>query len=248
MEVPAIWNGKLAQDDSPGLSGEGFATYAMELRLPSPPPNASWALMVEEVSTAYAMYAVTPETVTLVAKNGRVGQSSSEHISQWAPRVGLLPETSDGKLWLVLHVSNFSYARGGAWTSILVSTPNRLERALAVRDLFSAGLLGILLVMALYHLARFLLRASDLGSAWFAVLCILVFAREFSISRMSDYFAYVPTDAIFTLLLRLEFMSFFIGGPAVMSFIGVVFPSSYYRRLTRLNWLVSLPYFWWHCF
>ena len=243
MNVPSIWNGQFAEGEATGLSGEGFATYAMELQLPEPPPNEAWALMVDEVSTAHAIYAVTSETVTLVAKNGRVGQSSAEHIPQWSHRVGALPTSVDGKIWIVMHISNFSYARGGAWKSILLSTQGRLERIQVIRKLFSAGLLGILLVMALYHFARYLMRRSDLGSAWFTLLCVLVFAREFTISRISDYWGYVPTDAIFTLLLRFEFLSFFMAGPALMSFIGVVFPSNRYRRVTKLAWWVSVPYF-----
>ena len=242
IQLPSIWNGKFSEGEEMGLSGEGYATYALELKLPDAPSNDQWALLVHEVSTAYALYAVTSNEVRLIAKNGRVGKNGSEHIAQWSRRVAPLPESSDGKMWLVMHLSNFSYVRGGAWKSIQIGTAGRLDRALTVRNLLSAGLLGILLVMALYHLARYLMRRTDLGSAWFTLLCVLVSVREFTISRMADYVAYVPTDTIFNILIRLEFLSFQMAGPAVMGFVGVVFPSSRYRSLTRLAWWLSAPY------
>ena len=59
---------------------------------------------------------------------------------------------------------------------------------------------------------------------------------------MADYMSYVPTDEIFSFLIRAEFLSFQMAGPAVMGFVGVVFPSARYRALTRLAWLASAPY------
>ena len=243
IDVPSIWNGLLAENDDEGLSGKGFATYALELTVPDAPGGSSWGVWVEEVSTAYSLYAVTSDHVYPLSTNGRLGKTSSEHISQWAPRISELPVSETGKIWLVLHVSNFSHARGGVWKSLSFGTYSRLTRDLTVRQLFSAGLLGLLLVMALYHLARFLMRPADLGSAWFTLLCTIVFIREFSVARMIDFYGYVPTDTIFSVLMRFEFLSFQMAGPAVMSFIGIVFPSRIYRRLTRLAWLVATPYF-----
>lgn len=243
IQVPSIWNGQFSESDDEGLSGTGFATYAVELTLPNPPTGSSWGILIEEVSTAYSLYAVTQEKVYPLSTNGRLGKTSSEHIPQWAPRISELPASATGKVWLVIHVSNFSYARGGIWESISLGTYSRLTRNLTVRNLLSAGLLGLLLVMTLYHLARFLMRLEDLGSAWFTLLCVLVFIREFSISRMIDFFAYVPTDTMFTHLLRWEFLSFQMAGPAFMSFVGIVFPSQIYKRLTKLAWLVACPYF-----
>ncbi|MBT6490426.1 MAG: sensor histidine kinase [Deltaproteobacteria bacterium] len=243
IEVPSIWNGQFSDGDETGLSGEGFATYALELYLPDEPPGASWGVLIEEVSSAYSLYAVTKDNVYPLSSNGRLGKTPSEHIPQWAPRISELPTLAGEKVWLVLHVSNFSYARGGVWKPLYIGTYDGLTRDLMVRRLVSAGLLGLLLVMALYHLARFLMRSSDLGSAWFTLLCVLVFIREFSVSRMIDFYSYVPTDEIFSILIRFEFLSFQMAGPAVMSFVGTVFPGVVYRRLTRLAWLVSTPYF-----
>jgi len=243
ITVPSIWNGEFSNRDNEGLSGRGFATYALELKLPPPPSGSSWSVLIEEVSTAYSLFAVTKDGVFPLSTNGRIGAVDSEHIPQWVPTLSMLPTPDDGQVWLVLHVSNFSYARGGAWKSFMIGTQSRLERALVVRYLFSAGLLGILLVMALYHLARFLMRRSDLGSAWFTLLCVLVAVREFTISRMIVFLPHIPTDATFTWLMRCEFLSFQMTGPAVMSFVGIVFPSRRYASLTRLGWLVATPYF-----
>lgn len=246
--VPQIWNGVPYKTLLDGLPGQGHATYALEILWPDTQAkqtsqSGTLGIWVEDVSTAHTLYAVTSRGTETLMENGKVGDNHAAHIPQWAHRVAPLPLPENGRLVLVWHVSNFTYARGGAWKAPVIGDYSTLRDEQIRLWIFSAALIGMLLIMALYHFARFCMRPSDLGSAWFTLLCVVMAVRELNIQKLTELLPFEVTAAAFSWFVSALFLSSQLAGPALMSFVSIAFPSPGYRRLTLLGWIVTIPFF-----
>lgn len=135
-KVPGVWNSY--KINGKGLPGFGYGTYV--LKVINAPRQSPLALRIPTFSTAYELY-INEE---LVSGNGRVGTGREEYEPGYLPRVvEFTPE--EESFYLIFHVSNFTYARGGMWYAIPMGTPEQIQRAdqgIADRDLFLFGALS----------------------------------------------------------------------------------------------------------
>ena len=164
IDVPSSWNGAVIQNRT--LGGNGFATYRLKVLLGKDPGPIAFRIM--DMRTAYALY-VNGEKV---ASNGTVGTSRDASRPQYLPIVADYTPGSDS-LEIILQVSNYHHARGGAFHSISFGNKKEIH---ATRDLslsFQIFMLGSLLIMALYHLGLFLLRRNDRSPLFLGLFCLL---------------------------------------------------------------------------
>ena len=165
--LPAAWNGQVAGGRP--FRGSGYATYRLRIR--SGPFGRPMALWVQEQSTAYRLWF----DGKLVASNGVVGTSSEAsraEIRPQMPAIDLRGDTAE----LVLQVSNFDSAVGGATRPIVIGEKQRLEvERQRWRDL-DVVLFGSLAVLALYHAGLFFLRRRERWQPLFLALVCAAFA------------------------------------------------------------------------
>ena len=102
------------------------------------------------------------------------------------------PEIS---LWW--HVSNHHFARGGPLISPVIGDLEELRGDLLFERLRDAFLIGILVIMALYHLGIFSQRTKDTTSLWFGLLCLAVAIRQISTSRFIEILSQPASSAQF---------------------------------------------------
>ena len=233
MEVPKRWESNSKNLDENGF---GHATYVLKLNLP---PGMSFWL------ETYGLQ-VAGEAFVLDAEGKIIGQSSagdvgtnpeSEYAVNWYP-LKLQFDTDSGDstpAYLVVHISNYSFSRGGFEQSLVVSgfTDGRITQF--SRFILTASTLGILIIIALYHLLLYLQRRKDPLPVYFAGFCLSFALRE---AVMSGFFEYLGIRHVWTsygFLVTLEYLSM----PLLGSFAGL-----FIERLVSVSWFVGFLRYW----
>lgn len=166
-KVPSSWN-KFTVDGK-RLDGMGYATY--RLHVTGAEAGVPLALRVLPFSTAYELYLDD----ALIASSGRVSTSAEGFIPQY--KIQTVTFTPDSGVFdLILHISNFVYARGGAWYTIYFGNPEKItsiDRMIFGRDFFT---MSCLLLISAYCVFLFCLRR-DKVFLLFLALCAVFLAR-----------------------------------------------------------------------
>lgn len=166
--VPSVWNYyELNGGKKP--SGKGYATY--RIHVAGVKPGKALAMRVQPLSTAYELYI----DAKLMASCGRVGTTEGGAYPQYAIRTFEFTPDSD-YFDVVIHASNFTYARGGLWYPIDLGTPEqigRLNMIIFACDVFTIGLFLLLLI---YNIFYCILRR-DKYLILFMVMCLLLICR-----------------------------------------------------------------------
>src|SRR5690606_17559050 len=99
------------------------------------------ALKVLPLATAYQVYV----NEKLIVSNGNVGKNSIEHEAYGKPHDAIF--VPPGKTFdLIVHISNFDYAKGGMNRPLYLGTPEGLDaynQGLVTKDFFLLGSLMI---------------------------------------------------------------------------------------------------------
>jgi len=147
--VPNTWNTYLI--DGEKLPGQGYATYRLHVNT-NLSPGTMLGLRTYLFSCAYALYI----DQNLVASNGRTATSALEETAGCRPQAVLFAVPAD-EFDIIIHVSNFHYARGGFWYSLYMGNPENimnLHDSLMGRAMF---IFGTLTIIALFYFALFFL-------------------------------------------------------------------------------------------
>lgn len=167
-DIPGTWNNYKINGKS--LQGFGYGTYVLKVMNAS--EGKPLAMRIPTFSTAYELYVGD----RLISSNGRVGTEKEQYSPGYKPQVvEFTPDESS--FVLVIHVANFTYARGGMWYAINMGTPEQIrsmDKAISDKDLF---LFGALSVMAFYYLSLFLLRREDKSNLYFVFMCLIFASR-----------------------------------------------------------------------
>ncbi|HNE21666.1 MAG TPA: ATP-binding protein [Leptospiraceae bacterium] len=207
MTVPGVW-------PSHGEPGTGFATYRLKVLLP--PGLRRPALFFAHTETAYSIYA----DGRLLGSAGTPGETEATTTPEWRPRVFEIPSDSS-EVVLVIHLANFHHARGGIGYGAYIGSMEHItlmrERELG-RDAF---LVGILLVLALYHGIIFFLRRKDPAPAYFALLCLNLAARA---AFTGSTPILLGLDSIpYNVHARIVYLSFYLAAPAFAAYIAAIY-------------------------
>ena len=147
--VPEIWNRYVI--DGKQLTGDGYATY--RLHVTGARPGFSYAIRIAPPATSYKVI-IDGKEVTEVGTVGKTAKTSAPKY-----RVSAITFTPNSDSFnIILYVSNYVYARGGAWDTIAFGTADTIQTAsnlVVARDFF---LIGIFFVMSLVAGCLFILR------------------------------------------------------------------------------------------
>lgn len=219
-KVPSVWN--RYKINGKKLPGYGYGTYV--LKVVNAPQGKPLALRVPTFSTAYELYI----DGRLVSSNGTVGMDAEHSSSGYLPQVvEFTPEKPD--FTLMVHVSNFTYARGGMWYAIPMGTADQIRsmnQVIADKDTI---LFGALMVMAFYYLIIFLLRREDKSSLFYVFMC-LVFAARTMI--YGDFLVYRLLPSIsFHAIIVIDYITLCWFSILAAFMIGRLFPEEVNRKI-----------------
>lgn len=211
--IPGYWNGLLV--DGRPISGHGLATYRLTVLIA--PRTSRLALQVREVSTAFRLFV----NGDLLVSIGSAGETAATTIPDSLPVVVGFTPASD-RLDLLLQVSNFHHRRGGAWDVIRLGSEREILQRHERERLFDFFLLGGIFVMTLYHLVVYLFRRNYRATLFFGIFCFLVAMRL--LTTDSRYFLQTLTGIDWSLLVKLDYLSFYMAVPVFSLFLRAVFP------------------------
>ncbi len=230
IKVPGYWNGyKLGGKELPG---HGYVTYRLNVVLNK--QKEPLALRTVEIANAHTIY-VNGQKVGFL---GQAGKNRETTVPRQYPQiVDFAHETNN--MEIIIQVSNFHHRRGGVWEVIQLGIEKDLRKAREKRLSFDLLLIGSILLMALYHLGLFIVRKKDLSPLYFGIFCFLMALR--SLSTGGRYLMLAFPDLSWELMIKFEYLSFYLCVPAFAMFMRSIF-QKFSERFLRLLEMLAIAF------
>jgi PAS domain S-box-containing protein len=214
IKVPGYW--KDHEIDGERHPVDGYATY--RLNIIAKREKERLALKIIEISVAYTLYI----NGKLATSLGTAGKTRETTVPQQVSRViDFEPDTN--RIEIILQISNFHHRRGGGpWEVIKLGTENDIREISKRRLSLDLFLFGSILIIAMYHLGLFLFRKKNRSFLYFSLFCFLITLRILTTGER--YFAYYFPNLSWELLIKYEFLSFYLATPIFALFIHSLFP------------------------
>lgn len=220
LTVPGSWQGVMA--DGVPLPGEGFGTY--RLRVIVGENVGLLNLHLADIRTAHRLWI----NGQLMSEMGVVGQDPAQTRPITGPRtLGIAP--GQPILDIVLHVSNFAFRAGGIGKSLVLGEDVKVIRAVQRSLAFEMLLIASLLVIGVYHFGIWIIRPQDRHTLFFSIFCLIVAPRTSALDQAPLLLLF--PNLSWELLLKIEYIGFYLGLPAFMFFLHYLYPKEFVPRL-----------------
>ena len=229
IQVPDAWNGYRFAGKK--LSGLGAGTYLLSIRLPETAEH--YSLEFPTAGTAYNLY-VNGE---LQGGSGIYSRDPKLASPAYAPRIYDLGIRADS-LNLRIDVSNFHHRLGGLWESITFGRSEYVLQRREARIAMQLFLFGALFIMGIYHLGVFSLSMRGRGALYFGVFALLISLRTLTTGEI--YLHQLWPSLSWVALVRLEYLTFYLGLPLFFLFIRIQFPDEIDSRISQVVLAVSI--------
>ena len=223
IKVPGYWNGYEVKGKK--LRGDGYATYRMKILLDE--PKESFALKFLSMGTAFTIY-LNGQKISSI---GLAGKDRESTVPRYFPHVADF-EVETNQIEIIFQVSNFHHRRGGAWEVVQLGEEKEIRKIKERRHSFDLFLFGSIFIMALYHLGLFTLRKKDRSPLYFSIFCFLVTVRLLSTGER--YFIHIFSNIPWELIIKLEYLSFYLAVPVFALFMQSLFYREFSKRLLHL--------------
>ncbi|TGK55925.1 histidine kinase [Leptospira wolffii] len=224
VSVPSVWD-----LETNGKTGHGFASYRLQIRGKK---KERLALYLPDIGTSYVLYV----NGSRIAGVGGVGETAESSSASYNPLIAILPNDAD--LDIILHVSNFSNRWGGLWNSIVLGDVSDITQYSNRKFGVDLILFAVSSCMFVYHLFLFFFRRQERAPLYFSVYCFWILLRVMSTGERILYsmFSFFPWD----FLNRIEYLSIYLAGAALYSFLHRLCPTEFWRRF---GFYLNLPLF-----
>lgn len=221
IPVPSSWTRYTLNKAS--ISGKGYATYRLIIKLPTSRPELSIKILT--IGTAYELYA----NGWLISSAGKIGKTHAEMTPRMLPVVVKVPDFAIDEIELIVQVSNFHDNTGGIRQSIEFGQTETLQRnkdRMIAVDLIMAG--GFF-IMAIYHLGIYLLRRKDRSALYFCVVGLLFGIR----TMLTDerYLLHLFPSISWEFSFLTEYACVYVGFPFYVMFFRSVYPEEFSKRI-----------------
>lgn len=170
LAVPGYWNSVTG-------SGDGYGWYRLRVRVDQDALRASGerlALSLPLVHTACDVYVNGARLVS----SGTFGTDQSSSIPQLHRRIEAFDLPAKGNdIVIAIRNSNFSHRSGGLRTTPELGHYSVLLQDRWYSDVVRLIILGIILMMGIYHCILWSTRREDRGSLYFCLGCVVILLR-----------------------------------------------------------------------
>ncbi len=223
FKMPKSWNDYELKGKR--LSGDGYATF--RLKIITNDPKGIYALKILEQSTAYSLWV---DDILLVSA-GKVGVSRESMIPQYLPQTVNF-QNSTSSFYIVLQVSNFFHRKGGFWFPTELGTERQIQRKYLEFQSFELLLMGVLLIMGIYHFGLYILRRNDRSTLYFCFFCMVLMVRIlFTGERFSNF---IFPNLSWEFSVKMEYLTLFLPMPIFFAFVKTLYPD---ETSTKFHWL-----------
>ncbi len=229
LRMPSMWNGYEVNGQK--LDGNGYATLRLKVLLGDAPRRLAFKIM--DLMTAARVYV----NGQLVETIGLPGSSRADSIPDWRPLVCGFQSDAD-QLDILLHLSNFHHREGGLYKALLLGEEGQIRYLALKKSAFELFLTGSLFIMGLYHLGLWSLRHKEPSTVIFAFVCFILSLYALLTGEM--HFVHVFPGVPWQLVVKLTYLSFYLGVPAFFMFIYALYPQECRLAYVRVVQLLCL--------
>lgn len=220
--VPASWD-RYSEEVKPAGS-HGHATFALRVMLPE--NRDGLALYIRNVLTAYDLY-INGKRVQRI---GKPGTAAPEMVPEYRHVIVDVPG-DEPNVDLVFHVSNFHHRLGGIWAAPRLGPGKGLADSMTHRLAMNIFMVGSIFIMGLYHLSLFALGKNHTPPLYLGLFCLLITLRALVTNEL--YLHSLVPGISWEVLVKMEYLSFYLAVPAFVAFLHSLFPMELKPRYVR---------------
>jgi signal transduction histidine kinase len=239
MKVPLFWN-DISHPERPDqtLGSYGYMTLSLKLLLPDDFHLKSLSLVSRGSNSSAALYVVQRGHVQKVLEHGQVGKSYEESTPEWSIQLNDFELDPSKPLTVVWHISNYHHHYGGTWDVPTLGTNQIVHSKIQQNKNLLSAMLGIFLLMGIYHFGIFMQRPQRDAILWFSFLCL-----SFAISVASfNYFFFIdswlPSTARYITQVKALSISPVLVEIFTILYFATTIPSPWFQKFTRFSVII----------
>jgi signal transduction histidine kinase len=223
IEIPGIWNGHIINDET--LTGFGYGTYHFKILVSD---MDHYAFAINEFDCAYKIW-INNE----VATGGRVGISKKEMKPSWKRKTIHTHPDENGVIDVVIQISNFHHRKGGAEDAMVFGLMPEVIYYRYAHLATSSFLLGVLLVMCIYHFLLYVYRRKDWSNILFGAICFVMAIRLITTGEKLIVELFPAISWLTS--LKLEYLSYKIVVPLMIGFVSLNYPGEVSKYVVKAS-------------
>jgi diguanylate cyclase (GGDEF)-like protein/PAS domain S-box-containing protein len=221
--VPDNWTSY--EINGQALPPEGYATYRLIVKRAD--PTQVYGLFIEGEGTAYSLWVDGKP----VAQNGKVATNSQEMIPKSKPQAVFF-QPNGNEFELVMQISNWQHRKAGFRNEILLGSSSQIHELQRNGWTQDAFIMGIYLVMGVYHLFIFSFRPKNRAPLYFGLWCFFNLIRTGLLHQ--KLFVFLFPNMSWEFALHLEYLTFYFSTSIYGIFIQNLYPEEIHRWAIRL--------------
>lgn len=225
--VPHRWkNSKLFGKK---LGAFGYASYRLEIETTDRIDELG--IIIPYQGSSYRLY-INGE---IIAQNGDPGTNRASSKNAYRPQTVYFDLTTN-HIEMIFHVANFDYGVGGGlWGVPIIGESERIMLITYRQMVLEASILGIFIVLFMYHLSLYIARRKDVTTLYFALICLSFAVRSAFVRGMLpiQLFPSFPWE----LSVKLNFISMYVGMLMIFLFVDFSFFYNKSYIFRRIAWI-----------
>jgi adenylate cyclase len=229
--LPGHWN--RLNVNGKALEGSGLATYRLKVIIPKDTIFPPLAVLTSEQDTSHAIYI----DGKFLGGSGRVGLTDETTKSQVRSSVVILPILPNTKeLQIDLVVANFSHRKGGAWNDVLLAPYENAQQRLTRAKMKEMMIASVLCFVGIFFFAFYLMERRSAHALGIFAFCFIVLLRNIT---TGERILLEWLDLPYSIVLRLEYLSWFWAAPILTRYFQAVFPFDFPSKFTKYFYIIS---------
>lgn len=224
--VPGIWN--QLKINGHKLGSFGYGTYYFKILVPD---SGMYAITLRGFDCAYRIWINNEE-----ASAGKVGISKKTMTPGWK-RNTVYFNAPGGEARVVIQISNFYHRKGGAEDAMVFGKYKSIIYYKHIQLSVTMLLLGVLLIVFIYHILLFSHRQNDHSLILFSALS-LAFSVRLICTGEKIIFEIFP-NIHWYITIVLEYLSFVVALPLFLAFVYQLFPDEISKKVVKLVAILS---------
>jgi serine phosphatase RsbU (regulator of sigma subunit) len=226
VSIPNSWN-EYEIEKGNKLGAGGYATYRLLVKIPPHyKQNELLGIKVGFIATNYALYVQNK----LLNSGKYLGKSASDTKGHYNPDVYYFIPQRD-TVEIVMHIANFADRLGGLTQALVLGKAEQVRKEYERSLMIDFFLMGVLIIMACYHISLYVFRQKNKATLWFALYCFDVAIRILVTDNyyLTDLFP----DIHFEVGNKLSYLTFYLGVPILIVFFRSLYKEDFSLYVER---------------
>lgn len=229
VKVPSVWSNYKIEGKS--LSLHGYATYRLKILLPQNGSD-SLGLQIPRIWTVSKVWV----NGQLAHEQGIVASNANKFENNMVGAI-IPVKAINGEIEIIAQVANFDFFMGGIIENFKFSTYENLHIKSALKNSWGLMWLGVLVIMALYHLILFLFKQDSSSTLWFAIICALISLRYLSFGH-HYFYEYLHLHASWfsgAIQVKTYYITQFLLAPVGLLYVHSLYPKRLIIKILGLS-------------